>query len=162
MKDLLETSKFFYGELTISLLRNGEIIKQEKIKNTIVNKASELLALLLKSNNSSQKGIEYVAVGTGFGTGTSTSPQSPSLSDVKLKQEIFRKTVTSVVNNNSVTFSTTFSDSEAVGQLVEAGLFGGTVANSSTDSGFLFSYKTFSAWNKPNNAELKIDWTITF
>lgn len=157
------------GEIAIFLHKgeygseNMEVIKEEKMKNLIVNKASELMALLMKPANGSQKGIEYLAVGTGFGTGSQTTPQAEAATQTALRTELARKAITSnTVSANVLTLTTTFNETEAVGALVEMGLFGGTTASATSGTGYMFNYKVFSVWNKPNDAKLTIVWTITF
>lgn len=152
-------------------IEGGEIIDALEVPNLIVNKASVLMAQRLAPGSAQgvntgtfiADGLQYLAVGTGNWTDLQT-PVDPQLSDVKLKAELFRKEFTdwSFLNadgskaagaTNILQLVTTFENNEAVGALVEMGLFGGN-ASASKDSGHMFNYKTFKVWNKPDDARL--------
>ncbi|MNV54713.1 hypothetical protein D3C71_1469220 [compost metagenome] len=96
------------------------------------------------------------------------NPQPAALTNTTLRTELFRKEFTSwtfvdpVSGNDTTTptnvlkLVTTYLESEAVGPLVEMGLFGGD-ATGTSNSGHMFNYKTFPVWNKPNDARLTIN-----
>jgi hypothetical protein len=63
---------------------------------------------------------------------------------------------------NVLLLSTTFLESEAVGPIVEMGIFGDNSATTAKDTGMMFNYKTFKVWNKPNSCRLSIIWKLTF
>lgn len=137
------------------------------------------------------KGLQYLAVGAGElqKPGEAYHPTDnkprwdllspPSEMDighnlVKLHGEIYRKQFTSwcyVEDNADITETnkisnvlklvTTFMEDEAVGPLMEMGLFGGDATNG-PNTGYLFNYKTFPVWNKPRDARLTITWKLTF
>lgn len=162
------------------------ILKSVNFKNLIVNKASELMAGRMApgstpgngvtpgnlTGNFFASGFQYLAVGTG-GTGWDLqNPPAPTLTATKLQNEIFRKQFTdwtflksdgtrSSTATNILQLVTTFNENEAVGALVEMGLFGAN-ATSTKDSGYMFNYKTFAVWNKPNDSKLTVTWKITF
>lgn len=102
--------------------------------------------------------------------------QNPPVEDItttKLVGELYRKQFTdwkyldasgdlSENPTNVILLSTTFLESEAVGPLVEMGLFGGDSASGTRNTGHMFNYKTFRVWNKPSDARLSIVWKLTF
>lgn len=145
-------------------VEGGEILESQEMKNLIVNMASVLMAQRLAPGSAQgaltgsfiADGLQYLAVGTGNWADLQV-PDEPQLSDVKLKMELFRKEFTdwSFLNadgskaagaTNILQLVTTFDNNEAVGALVEMGLFGGN-ASASKDSGHMFNYKTFKVWN---------------
>lgn len=156
-------------------IKGGEIIQKAEFKNLIVNSASVLMAQRMAPGSGPNintgtfinDGLQYLAVGKGYGgTGFDyMNPKPAAVTDTKLRDEIARKEFTSwtfvdpVTGNNTssptniLKLSTTFLETEAVGPLVEMGLFGGN-ATSTKDSGYMFNYKTFPVWNKPNDARL--------
>lgn len=166
---------------TQSLTPDAEIIEKVEFKNLIVNSASVLMAQRMAPSADTStttagdfiaNGLQYLAVGQGVQeTGTSgfdyQNPQPAAVTNIKLRDELFRKTFTSwsfIDSTTSNTVSTptniiqvvtTFLESEAVGPLVEMGIFGGD-ATSTKDSGYMFNYKTFAVWNKPNDARLTV------
>lgn len=150
--------------LETGTVEGGELIDKQEMPNLIVNKASVLMAQRLAPGSSMglntgsfiADGLQYLAVGTGNWTDLQT-PVDPQLSDSKLKNELFRKEFTdwSFLNadgsksagaTNILQLVTTFENNEAVGALVEMGLYGGN-ASASKDSGHMFNYKTFKVWN---------------
>lgn len=165
-----------YDIITDSLTADAKIIESVEFPNLIVNKASILMAQRMAPGSAPDintgtyipDGLQFLAVGTGYGSGDYMNPEPASLVATTLKQEIFRKEFTSwtfvdpVTQTNTTTptnilkLVTTFLESEAVGPLVEMGLFGGD-ATSTSNSGHMFNYKTFAVWNKPNDARLTIN-----
>jgi hypothetical protein len=139
------------------------IIKKDEFPNLIVNKASILMAQRMAPGSAPDvntgtyipDGLQYLAVGTGYGSGDYMTPEPASLVATTLRKEIFRKEFTSwtfvdpMTGNNTSTptnvlkLVTTFLESEAVGPLVEMGIFGGD-ATSTLNSGHMFNYKTFA------------------
>jgi hypothetical protein len=136
-------------------------------------------------------GIYALAVGTGD---TSWDPLNPPPGNVyqrSLYNELARKTVSvtsfikedgtiSGVRTHVVDFTTTFTESEAVGTLTEMGLLGGDVnSNMSlrnpilppngpydptvdvTGKDILVNYVSFPAITKPHNSTLSWTWRIT-
>ena len=132
-------------------------------------------------------GLKYLAVGTGslenpdlpYDEETNRStwdlqyPPTEEITTSKLAGELFRKKFTdwkfldssgnlAPAPTNILLLSTTFLEMEAVGPLVEMGLFGGDAANDDANTGIMFNYKTFKVWNKPEDCRLSIVWKITF
>lgn len=157
-----------------------EIIQEAEFKNLIVNKASIFMASRLAPGNAVNvntgnfipSGLQYLAVGVGNVGWDLQNPPVALLTDVRLYGEVTRKTFTSwtfldsggnSVNTatNILKLTTTFLENEAVGSLVEMGLFGGD-ATSSANSGHMFNFKTFPVWNKPADARLTVTWKVTF
>lgn len=152
----------------------GEIIESRKGHNIIVNSASILIARLLKDNNEPDGGITYLAVGTGGVGWNLQNPPQPTNTQITLNNEIARKAFTTeditfidpttgdptVVPTNVLDFTATFNETEAVGPIVEMGLFGGD-ASDIADSGTEINYRTFPVLNKSNSMTLTIIFRIT-
>lgn len=170
-----EKTKPLSGEYWIQTKdsKTGEIKKLHG-KNLIVNTASILIARLLKDNNEPEGGITYLAVGSGGDGWDLQNPPQPVATQTKLNNEIARKAfstedVTFIdpdtgdptgVPTNVVDYTATFSETEAVGPLVEMGLFGGD-ASSLADSGTMVNFRTFPVLNKSNSMTLTIIFRIT-
>lgn len=154
-----------YDVTTDSFSPDTEIIEKAEFPNLIVNKASVLMARRMAPGSAVNvntganiaDGLQYLAVGTGVGTGTTQNPEAAVLTQTVLRTELFRKEFTSwtfvdAAGNNTNTptnilkLATTFLEAEAVGALVEMGLFGGD-ATATRDSGHMFNYKTFPVNN---------------
>jgi len=154
--------------------KTGEIIEERTGSNIIVNAVSVLIARLLKDNHEPDGGITYLAVGTGQSGWNLQNPPQPTNTQTALFNEIARKVfdtedVTFVdpdtgdptsVPTNILDFTCTFSETEAVGSLVEMGLFGGD-ATDLADSGTEVNYRTFPVINKSNSMTLSIIFRIT-
>ena len=152
----------------------GELIQEYHGNNIIVNTASILIARLLKDNKEPEAGISYLAVGTGAPGWNLQNPPQPTNTQTQLEGEISRKAFTTedvnfvdpetgdptIVPTNVVDYTATFAETEAVGPLVEMGLFGGD-ASDQTDSGTQVNYRTFPVINKTSSMTLTIIFRIT-
>lgn len=178
--------------LTMRDGKTGEILEQREKRNLIVKDASILIARLVKDNAEPPKAAFCLAVGTGDVGWNPMSPPAPTDTQRALYSELTRKTFTSstfvdgggsptAVPTNVVDFTTTFTESEAVGPLVEMGILGGNIStnlavrNPVTPSNGAYSpavdlttretminYLTFSVINKPATATFSITWRLTF
>ena len=165
-----------HGEYWIVLkdALTGEVLDKRHNNNIIVNSASILIARLLKDNHEPNGGITYLAVGTGASGWNLQNPPQPTVTQAHLENEIARKAFTTedvsfidpttgdptVVPTNVLDFTATFAETEAVGPLVEMGLFGGD-ATDLIDSGTEVNYRTFPVLNKTNSMTLTIIFRIT-
>ena len=155
------------------IIPKEKILKEYHAKNLIVANGSILMAKRMVPGTSWGKGISYLDVGTGYGTGTLQSPQVEEISQTELRVVLARKAITSwcfidmngdptVSDTDTIELTTTFADAEAVGAIVEMGLFGGADATITAGTGLMFNYKVFAVWNKPNDSQLTIVWRIKF
>lgn len=154
--------------------KTGLIVEERRGHNIIVNTASILIARLLKDNREPDAGISYLAVGTGAVGWNLQNPPQPTAAQTRLYSEIARKAFTTedvnfidpetgdptVVPTGVVDFAMTFAETEAVGPLVEMGLFGGD-ASDLRDSGTEVNYRTFPVLNKTNSMVMTITFRIT-
>ncbi len=169
----------------------GMLLERREHRNLIVKDASILIARLLKDNQEPPHGLFCLAVGTGDNGWNPLTPPAPTPTQRSLYAEVARKTfqTTTFIDGaglpvgyptNVVDYTTTFSESEAVGPLVEMGLVGGNVSTNLslknpvlppngpynptvdlTTRETLFNYLTFGVISKPPTATLSITWRIT-
>jgi hypothetical protein len=160
--------------------------------NIVTLDASILIARLMKDSQEPPHGCFALAVGTGDVGWDPMNPPAPTNTQRSLYAELTRKTfsLTQFVNpsgvpvaypTNIVDFTTTYTESEAVGPLVEMGILGGNVNSnmsiqapvtppngpySPTEDLTLFdtlvNYLTFPVVNKPATSTLTIVWRLTF
>lgn len=177
--------------------KTGELQDSGSWKNIVTLDASILIARLLKSTptpNVSEPrfGCYALAVGTGDVGWDLQNPPVATVSQRSLYNEIARKQlqvseyvdaegVISGIPTNIIDFTTTYSESEAVGPLVEMGILGGDIdtnmANRNpilppngiydatvdvTGKDMLSNYKTFKVLNKPPTSTLGFTWRFTF
>ena len=176
----------------LGLLPEASVAYHHHGKNLIVRDASLLLARLAKDPAEPQAGINMLAVGTGA-TGPLLGPDAPTINQRKINAEVERKTFSSTVfrdagggasaiPTNVVDFTTTFTESEAVGPLNEMGLLstfdpavgvqtpnndplpptGYDPAVDVTSLDMMVNYFTFPVLSKPSTMKLTITWRITF
>ena len=121
-------------------------------------------------------GITFLAVGTGDPSWDIQDPPAPTTSQVALEGESDRKAISSsntsfidpntgdpvgnATPTNIVDYAVTFSESEAVGAIVEMGLFGGD-ATAASGTGTMLNYRTFPVINKTNSMTLSVIFRIT-
>lgn len=182
------------GEVFMNLhdVTTGKLIDSRHYENIITKDASILLARLCKDAVEPTKGIFALAVGTGDVGWNLQSPPAATSNDRTLVAEIARKQTSSstfidvsgnptAIPTNIVDFSTTFSESEAVGPLVEMGLIASPIDITPpltavpvtpatpynptidlTNYDTLFNKKNFAVLNKNNTTTLTLVWRITF
>lgn len=160
------------GQIFIEAFERGEKVYSFASPNVIVNTASILVARLLKDSKEPVAGIAYLAVGTGEPGWNLQDPPAPTTSQTVLRAEVYRKpaTETKFINpedgsesnlpTNIVDYVFSFTESQAVGPLVELGLFGGD-ANSGSNTGSMVNYRTFPVLNKTNSMAFTIIVRIT-
>lgn len=129
-----------------------------------------LLARLAANNTEPMAGFSFLAVGLGAPNIDLQNPPAPQPSDIILANELARKRFASVNfvdqnglptmnKTNIVDFLTTFTEGEAVGPIVELGIFGGD-ATEARNSGTLVNHITFPVVNK--SAQATLSWVIRF
>lgn len=183
------------GEVIMTLRdgKTGEVQAERHFKNLVVKDASILVARLVKNNSETGlHGAFALAVGTGDSGWDPMHPPAPTGTQRALFSELTRKVFASSnfvdslgnpssIPTNVVDFVTTFSESEAVGPLVEMSLLGGTINSNmsiknpvSPPNGpydptvdltvfeTALNYFTFAVQNKPATSTLTIVWRLTF
>jgi hypothetical protein len=172
--------------------RNGNVLDELTFNNVITKDASIFLARLCKDPSEPSSGVFALAVGTGDVGWDLQNPPAATSNDRALSAEVARKQVSSTafidsggnptaIPTNIVDFTTTFSESEAVGPLVEMGLIAAPVdttppltavpvtpaspydpALDMSTFDTLFNSRHFPVINKQNTTTLTIVWRITF
>jgi hypothetical protein len=187
------------GDIWMKLGKNlsrDEVLKNpdRAFHNIIVNVCSNLIASWSCMGNTMAGtlpsvngwGIRTLAVGTGDPLWDPMAPPAETDTQELLEAELARKAFAATTGvyyvdpitfvpltdrSNVVEYVATFADAEAVGPLVEMGLFGGSYHDDdgrgndslfSPDGGTMCNYKTFAVINKPATAELTIIWRLTF
>lgn len=189
-----EPYKGIRGDVFVTMRdgKTGEVQFEQEHRNLIVLDASILLARLLKDNAEPTKGAFVLAVGTGDTGWNPLSPPAPTNTQRSLYSELTRKTFSSTqfidaagvptaIPTNVVDFTTTFTESEAVGPLVEMGILGGNISTNLsiknpvtppngpydplvdlTTKETMCNYLTFAVINKPATSTLSIVWRLSF
>jgi hypothetical protein len=178
--------------ITVRDGKTGLVTAHHELRNLVVRDASILIARLVKDNQEPPKGAYVLAVGSGDSGWDPMAPPAPTDTQRALYSEITRKTFSNTefidsggipvaYPTNIVDFTTTFTESEAVGPLVEMGLIGGNIdTNLSVKNPYVFpngpydptvdltayetliNYLTFPVVNKPATSTLEIVWRLTF
>lgn len=119
----------------------------EVINNKVMDSALNGLVKALSGDSNIQ--IKYLALGTSSAAITNA--------DTKLGNEIFRTPISNQELSGTGELTTDFIvlDSEAVGSIREMGIFGGSAATSTKDSGVLISRILWSR-EKTNSEEINI------
>ena len=167
-----EKSSGLKGRLILKAFEDGKLVHSYESPNVIVNTASILIARLLKDNSEPTNGISHLAIGSGNAGWDLFDPPAPTTSQTVLENEFFRKEVDlttfvhpdtgepTTVPTNIVDYSVTFGESEAVGPIVEMGLFGGEATDQS-NTGTMINWRTFPVINKTSTMTLTIIFRIT-
>lgn len=172
--------------------RTGALEHEWERRNVVVQDASILIARLMKDSQEPPRGAFALAIGTGDVGWDPMSPPAPTNTQRALYGEVTRKTFSNTqfvdgagtpvaYPTRVVDFTTVYSESEAVGPLVEMGIIGGNVADNLsvknpvtppngpydntvdlTEFETLVNYLTFPVINKPATSTLEIVWRLTF
>ena len=179
----------------IMTLRDGGTGKVQCVrnfKNLVTADASILVARLLKNNSETGlNGALALAVGTGDSGWDPMHPPAPTRTQRALYAELTRKRFASTnfvdslgnpssIPTNVVDFTTTFTESEAVGPLVEMGILGGTINSDMsiknpvspsngpydptvdlTQFETLCNVFNFPIQNKPSTSTMTVVWRFT-
>lgn len=176
-------------------LRNaytGALEQSWRKQNVVTLDASILVARLWKQSLEVPHGAFVLGVGSGDSGWNPLDPPAATNVQRALYAEISRKafSATTFIDGdgvpvgyptNVVDFTTTFSESEAVGPLVEMGLIGGNISTNLsvknpvtppngpydptvdlTTAETLCNYLTFGVITKPATSTFNITWRITF
>jgi hypothetical protein len=167
-----ETYHGMKGRLFLKAYEQGELVYDYSSPNIIVNTASILIARLLKDNAEPMSGISYLSIGSGNGSWDPFDPPAPTTAQTRLEYEFFRKAIDlatfvhpetgepTTVYTNIVDYSVTFGEGEAVGPILEMGLFGGD-ATAEINSGTMINWRTFPVINKTSTMTLTVIFRIT-
>lgn len=143
----------WHGQFDIYIKNNDDWQHEATINNTITNSGLNLLREALRGTITDAQ-IKYIAVGT--------SSAAVTVSDTQLGAEIFRKPVysrTAGANGILITIAI-LEDSEAVANIQEIGIFAGSTASATTNSGIMISRILYSR-NKTNLESVQIQRTDT-
>lgn len=147
-----------------------EVEKRYLGHNSIVQGMGVLLARLTKDSQEPTSGFSFLAVGTGPIGGNPMSPPPPVFTNTLLHNELGRKTFSNsyfvdpnglpvVGPTNIVDFETIFGIGEAVGPIVELGIFGGD-ATVAPNSGTMVNHITFPVVSK--SASMSVTFLLRF
>jgi hypothetical protein len=145
-------TKFPFLENKIKWSGTFEILTNKKnkliINNLITNEALDQMAEILQGTSPDIE-IKYLAVGTSNAAVTG--------SETTLGAEIFRTPIANQYKGatGKIVSEFTILNTEAVDQLEEIGIFGGTTASATTDSGLLIARVLWSK-NKTADEEISI------
>ncbi len=182
------------GEVSMEL-RNaytGALEHAWKKSNIVTLDASILIARLVKDSQEPPEGAFVLAVGSGDIGWNPLAPPAATNSQRALYAEITRKAFSNTqfidgdgtpvaYPTNVVDFTTIYTESEAVGPLVEMGLIGGNISSNLavqnpvtppngpydatvdlTAAETLVNYLTFPIISKPATSTFQITWRLTF
>lgn len=131
----------------------GDWKHETTIKNMVTDAGLNLLRESLRGTITDSE-IKYIAVGTSSAT--------VSASDTQLGAEIFRKPVysKSVTGTGQLQTIGILTETEAVANIQEIGVFAGSTASAATNSGIMISRVLYSR-NKTNLESIQIQRTDT-
>jgi len=164
---------FARGDIFMTMKHKDGSVEKRKMTNVIVDVASELMAERMKEGDgNASNGIMVLAMGTGDPGWDLQNPPIATSSQTQLVNELERKTfnrsyyvddagLETPTRTNIVDFEVTYEETEAVGALVEMGLYGGA-GSTAPGGGTMVNYHTFPVWNKPSTSTLTIVWRLTF
>lgn len=171
--------------------KTGKVELEREIRNIVTLDASILIARLMKDNQEPPHGCFALAIGTGD-IGWGITPPAPTNTQRSLFAELTRKVFANTqfidgggaptaIPTHVVDFTTTYTESEAVGPLKEMGILGGSISSNMavrnpvlppngpydptvdlTTRETLVNYLTFDLISKPATSTLAITWRLTF
>jgi hypothetical protein len=133
--------------------QEGDWEHERTIKNTVMDSGLNLLREALRGTVTDAE-IKYIAIGTSSASVLTTNTQ--------LGAEVFRKAVfsKSIVGTGAVQTIAILDDAEAVVNIQEIGVFAGSTASVTANSGIMISRILYSR-NKTNLESVQIQRTDT-
>jgi hypothetical protein len=147
-----------YGEVHIKHIRNGEVIDERVIKNTLTNTGFAASAARLYSDSVEDEFV-YIAVGTGTTAATSsdtaleTEITDSGFYDGTLRHTAAGSRSTTTVTNDTTEVTETFT-ATASKSVTEYGLF------NATTGGVMLCRTTDTAVPMENTDQLAVTWKI--
>lgn len=130
----------------------GALVTKLYVNNLIVTAGKGLIADLLLGDET--VGLGYHSIGTGSTT--------PAITDTTLDTEVARKAfATSSRTGNVFEASVFYTAAESTYNIGECGIFGGSGASLTLDSGTLFSHYLQAYDNSLGNYDLTFDYSLT-
>ena len=192
--DYKESGYYVRGDVFFTLRDavTREVQEYRELRNLVVLDASILIARLMKDNLEPPHSLYALAIGSGDTGWNPMSPPAATNTQRALYAEITRKTFTETAfidgagvpvayPTKVVDFTTIYTESEAVGPLVEMGLLGGNISTNMsvrnpvtppngtydptvdlTTRETLCNYLVFPVINKPATSTLEIVWRLSF
>lgn len=158
------------GETCDKIYKNGVLVDEIHGHNLVVNSFLKLVMALLKRQEG-YSGATYWAIGSGATLWDSELP-SPTLDEIKLTNEIGRKSISaseikfvdstfneSSTPTNIIQITHTFGPEDCNGEWREFAIFGGN-ATSTANSGIMINKRTHAVINK--TSEMTVERTIRF
>ena len=134
------------------LLAEGLQTYNHRVHNLIVSSGKALVGDMLK--DSEDVGLTYHAIGTGT--------TAVMVGDTTLTTESARKAwTTKARTTNTVTYSVFYTAAQATANIKEAGIFGGTTASGTANSGTLFAHYLQAYDNSAGLYDLTFDYILT-
>lgn len=137
-----------YGKYKINVIdtKTKEIIRSDEVKNTITTVALNELAKSFSTSSNME--IKYFAVGT--------STASVSISDITLSSESFRcEKISNTISGSTNETTFVILDTEALVHIQEVGIFCGSSATGTANTGIMLS-RILWELDKTSNIELQI------
>jgi hypothetical protein len=126
----------------------GEVIKEFQVPNLVVTTGKNFIAAKIVATINNPVSMTHMAIGTGA--------VSPAAGDQTLGTEGGRQLLTgSTINNNTITFTSSFPAGSGTGAVTEAGIF------NASSSGTMLCRTTFPAVNKASGDTIAITWVVT-
>lgn len=140
-----------FGFYEIKVIQNGVIVEEKTVKNRVMDTVLTQLISSFKGNSPDLE-IEYLALGTD------DTPVTDS--DTQLGAEFFRTPYVTRLDGLTGEVKHVFvaTESEAVGSIKEIGIFGGSTASATANTGTLISR---ILWTRVKTASEEIQFTRT-
>lgn len=150
-----ETAQFTAKwRLTARHTKTGEVIVKEGTNRIVTLGLAFISNHLIDTSAVYDVGLTYCAIGT--------NNTAPTAGDAALGTEVSRKAITSrTILGVESTFSTFFTAAESTYNIKEGGLFGGSGASGTPDSGILFSHWLVAYDNSSGLFDLTFDYVLT-
>ena len=159
MKEKIAEQLKATGKVRIVKTNEFGIVTQDfEVPNVITTAGKNYIAAKMHGTNSGiGVTMGYMAIGAGGAVAADATQTvlSGSSSGVSALTGVTRNAVSQTLNNNTITYSATFTGTQGTGAVTEAGIFNGESA------GTMLCRTVFSAVNKEANDTITITWVVT-
>lgn len=140
------------GILTLDHVRNGKLIENVSIPNTIMNVGKSVVSSFIGSDITPGVAFDFMSIGT---SGLAAVATQTTLGSEQVKVSTTASQVTTTTTNDTAQFIGSFSIS-GTHSIVEAGIFNAAAA----DTGSMLARTTFSSISVVSGDSINASWDV--
>lgn len=140
------------GRLNVDHIRNGQLVNNVHIPNTIMNVGKSVISSFIGSDITNGVAFDFIGIGT---SGIAAAATQTTLGSERQRVGTTSANATTTTTNDTARFIGSFGIS-GTAAIVEAGIFN----NSAFDTGSMLARTTFTAINVVSGDAINATWDV--